>query len=90
MPRKLPIHAEAAKTGPSEHSLRNGVDGDVAIESAESRADGLRRLRIQTFPRITAIVLSFDLPDCPGNAALQSVREAVDDRHCRMRRSSSC
>jgi CheY-like chemotaxis protein len=77
MPRILLIHAEAAKAKLAEHSLRNGVDGDVAIESAESRADGLRRLRMQTLPRITAIILSLDLPDCPGIAAFQSVREAA-------------
>jgi diguanylate cyclase (GGDEF)-like protein/PAS domain S-box-containing protein len=77
MPRILLIHAEAAKTKLAEHSLRNGVGGDVAIESAESRTDGLRRLRMQTLPRITAIVLSLDLPDCPGLAAFQSVRDAA-------------
>jgi len=78
MPRTLLlIHAEAAKTKLARQSLDRGVDGDVAIESVESCAAGLRRLRVQAVPRITAIVLSIDLPDCPGIAAFESVREVA-------------
>jgi diguanylate cyclase (GGDEF)-like protein/PAS domain S-box-containing protein len=78
MPRTLLlIHAETASVSRIKLSLLDGLDRDVVIESAGSCVNGLQRLRTQTLPRVTAILLRLDLPDSRGLAAFESLRAAA-------------
>jgi diguanylate cyclase (GGDEF)-like protein/PAS domain S-box-containing protein len=78
MPRTLLlIHSETGSVSRMKQSLVDDLDRDVVIESAASCAYGLLRLRTQTLPRVTAMILRLDLPDSSGLAAFESLREAA-------------
>ena len=76
MPRTLLlIHAKAVLATRARRSLASGLDGDFIVAFAGSHADGLLRLRSQSLARVSAIILSLDLPDCSRLAAFDSFRQ---------------
>jgi diguanylate cyclase (GGDEF)-like protein/PAS domain S-box-containing protein len=80
MPRAiLLIHAEAKKAKLVTDSLLNALDGFFIVEWVGSCADGIRRLRERTLDRVSAILLSLNLPDSQGLEAFDAILEIAPD-----------
>ena len=75
----LLIHAEAKTATLVKGSLLDFLDGSFIVEWVGLCADGIRRLREQTLDRISAILLSLDLPEGQGLDALDAILEIAPD-----------
>src|ERR1700733_14567052 len=69
----LLIHPEAKKAKLLTDSLLDSLDGLFIVEWVGSCADGIRRLRERTLDRVSAILLSINLPDSPGLEAFDAI-----------------
>ena len=75
----LLIHAEAKTAKLVKDSLLDSLDGSFIVEWVGLCADGIRRLREQTLHRISAILLSLDLPESQGLDAFDAILEIAPD-----------
>jgi diguanylate cyclase (GGDEF)-like protein/PAS domain S-box-containing protein len=75
----LLVHEDAAKAAIVKDSLLNSIDGCFIVDSVDSCADAVLRLRADRTEGIAAILVNLDLRDSQGLETFESLHETAPE-----------